>query len=204
MNTLQFLLHFLGHPIKTGAVAASSRRLAEVITNAAELATARTVVEFGCGTGVFTERIAAKLPPGAVFFALEINPQFVQAAQRRCPGVPVIRDSARNAGKHLDSFGRPQCDRIVCGLPWASFSEPQQDDLLSAIGSILAPGGLFLTFAYLQGLLFPAGSRFRRKLLTRFEQVTTTPTVWRNLPPAFVYCARSPVRHSGGESGAQN
>ena len=49
------------------------------------------------------------------------------------------------------------------------------------------PGGQFATFAYLQGLLLPAGQRFKDKLAQSFSKVEKSPTVWRNLPPAFVY-----------------
>ena len=144
----------------------------------------------GLGTGAFTEKIVSKLAPGAVFFAMDINPEFVEVTRRRCPGIRVIQDSVENARRHLESLGRKNCSRIICGLPWASFPGPLQDKLLAAIDDILVPGGGFFTFAYLQGLLLPAGQRFRKKLAAHFSSVTTTPTVWRNLPPAFVYCAR--------------
>lgn len=55
---------------------------------------------------------------------------------------------------------------------------------------VLKPGGKFLSFAYLQGLLLPAGMRFKRKLYARFNNVTKTRTIWLNIPPGFVYCAK--------------
>jgi phospholipid N-methyltransferase len=188
-NDLQaggFLKNFIRHPIETGAVAASSSGLADAITEAANLDDARVVVEFGSGTGVFTEAIARKLPERATFFALEINPAFVEATRSRCPGVDVIHDSAVETKAHLRRRGLDYCDRVVCGLPWASFSETRQADLLETIVQVLRPGGVFVTFAYVQGLLMPAGWRFRKNLKSTFPRVTTTRTVWRNVPPAFV------------------
>ena len=44
-----------------------------------------------------------------------------------------------------------------------------------------------MTFAYLQGLLLKAGKRFRKRLDDTFANVRRSPTVWWNLPPAFVY-----------------
>lgn len=190
MQAWEFMFQFFRNPVATGAVAPSSTRLAEVITDAADLGPARTVIEFGCGTGVFTEKIASKLASGAVFLAIDINPDFVEATRRRCPGIQVLQDSAVNARSHLERLGRTRCDRIICGLPWAAFPETLQQELLATILDILDEGGLFLTFAYLQGLLLPAGRRFRHKLEAAFTEVTTSPTVWSNLPPAFVYCAR--------------
>lgn len=185
-----FLQQFMRHPLLTGAVAPSSRALAELITNEAELANAQVVVELGPGTGIFTERIVGKLPGGATFLAIEANEAFVTATRRRCPGVRVVHDSAVNVRKHLGEAGATFCDRIICGLPWAWFPERVQDELLGAILGCLRPSGRFLTFAYLQGLFLPAGQRFKKKVQETFGVVRRTRIVWRNLPPAFVYVAR--------------
>ena len=44
--------------------------------------------------------------------------------------------------------------------------------------------------AYLQGLMFPNGQRFRRLLGEVFRGVEISPVVWKNIPPAFVYRCR--------------
>jgi phosphatidylethanolamine/phosphatidyl-N-methylethanolamine N-methyltransferase len=189
MNLLDFIRQFVAQPGSTGAIAASSQGLAQLITDEADLAHAQAVVEFGPGSGVFTEQIQRKLAPDATFFAMEVNAEFVLATRARCPDVTVYQDSAVQAEKYLKQHGHETCDCVICGLPWAAFPETLQDELLQTIQTILRPGGRFLTFAYLQGLLLPAGLRFRKKLKGTFGQVTTTRTVWRNVPPAFVYCA---------------
>jgi len=189
VNLVQFLKQFVLHTTKTGAVAPSSEGLADLITDTADLHNASAVIEFGTGTGVFTEKILQKIHDETRFFALEINSDFVKVTRKRCPEVVVYQDSAANAKKYLGELGINECDCIICGLPWAAFSEELQNELLDTIIDILGPGGKFLTFAYLQGLLLPAGMRFKRKLSTRFNSVTKTRTVWLNFPPAFVYCA---------------
>jgi len=189
VNGWEFLKHYIQAPTRTGAVAASSEALADMITGRARLQDARCVVELGPGTGVFTEKILARIRPGTVFFAMEINPTFVAATRLRCPQANVFQDSAEKTAEYLLRCNRRQCDRVISGLPWASFDPSLQDRLLTTILEVLEPGGLFLTFAYLQGLLLPPGLRFRRKLRRAFQKVETTPTVWKNLPPAFVYLA---------------
>ena len=189
MNLIQFLKQFVLHTAKTGAVAPSSEGLADLITETAGLHSASAVIEFGAGTGIFTEKILQKISDETRFFALEINPDFVKATRKRCPEAVVYQDSAANAKKYLDELGINECDCIICGLPWAAFSEELQNELLDTIIDVLKPGGKFLTFAYLQGLLLPAGMRFKKKLSTRFNSVTKTRTIWLNFPPAFVYCA---------------
>ena len=189
VNLIQFLKQFVLHTTKTGAITPSSDGLADLITDTAGLHSASVVIEFGTGTGVFTEKILQKIPVETRYFALEVNPDFVKATRKRCPEAIVYQDSAANAKKYLDELGINECDCIICGLPWAAFSEELQNELLDTIIDILRPGGKFLTFAYLQGLLLPAGMRFKKKLSVRFNKVTKTRTVWLNFPPAFVYCA---------------
>ena len=189
MSVVEFLKYFVTSPNVTGSVVASSERLSDLITDSAVLREISSVVELGPGTGVFTRKIVQKMPEDARFFALEINPEFAREVKKRYPKAIVHCDSAANVRKHLEAAGLNSCDRIICGLPWASFREELQNELLDAIVDVLRPGGMFLTFAYLHGLLLPAGIRFRRKLFSMFRKVTLTRTVWRNVPPAFVYRA---------------
>jgi len=187
VQKLSFLKQFARSPRTIGAVAPSSAALAEVITETAGVREAEVVVEFGPGTGVFTEVIARKLPPNGRFLAVERTAQFIDPLRARCPAVTVVHDSATNTERRLAAMGLNHCDCIVSGLPWATFDDRLQDELLEAVEAVLRPGGRFVTFAYLQGALLPAGKRFRRKLADRFGRVDRTPTVWWNLPPAFVY-----------------
>lgn len=189
MRSLNFIKQFIIHPAQTGAIWPSSTELAHVITDAACLSEASAVVEWGSGTGVFTEQILQKKASKALFFAVELNPDFVSATQARCPTAQIYHDSATETPRFLAQHNCHQCDIVICGLPWAAFDAPLQDALLDTLLNILRPDGRFLTFAYLQGLLLPAGRRFRKKLQSRFSHVTTTRTVWRNTPPAFVYVA---------------
>ena len=184
-----FLRQFVRSPGRTGAVAPSSRHLAAQMIRCANLPATSVVIEMGPGTGVFTERLTARLTPGTDFFALEINPRFAEATRRRCPGVTVHQDSATNARAYLDRIGKPHCDLVVSSLPWASFRPSLQEEILDTIVDILRPGGRLLTFAYLQGLALPSGQRFRKALDARFSGVERTRTVWRNVPPAFIYRA---------------
>ena len=184
-----FLRQFVRAPTRVGALAPSSRHLADEMMRAADVSSASVVIEMGPGTGVFTERLAADLSPGSRFFALEINPRFVEATRRRCPGVIVHDDSATNARLHLENIGEKHCDLIVSSLPWATFRPSLQAEILDTIVDVLKPGGRLLTFAYLQGLALPSGQRFRKALDARFAAVKKSPMVWRNVPPAFVYSA---------------
>lgn len=184
-------VHFLGafvkRPFDTGAVAPSSARLAERMTEGMGLAEAETVVELGPGTGVFTRVIQVQLKPQAHFLCLEINPQLAEVLAGRFPRAQVVNDCAENLARHLEAGGRSSADCVISGLPWAAFKRERQERLLGAVVGALRPGGRFATFAYLHASWLQPGRRFRGLLESRFPRVETSAVVWRNLPPAFVY-----------------
>lgn len=184
---LKFVKEFILSPKSIGAIAPSSSELATTITTAANLAMAKTVVEFGSGTGVFTERILQNIGNDTIFFAMEINPVFVQKTRQRCPEAIVYQDWASNLKKYLESHGQEKCDAIVSGLPWTLFEEEEQNALLRVISESLKPNGTFVSFTYLGGNLSPGGRRFKRSLPSHFSNISRTKMVWNNLPPAFVY-----------------
>ncbi len=190
MYGITFLKQFMAGPKRVGALVASSRWLAEAITEAAGVCEASAVLELGPGTGAVTEVIIRKLGRGAPFLAIEISPEFVEVIRKRCPGVRVVQDSAENAKKRLAEMGAATCDCIVSGLPWASFDDDLQDKLLATVLDVLAPGGRFAAYTYIHSPLLPGGRRFRDKLCGAFREVEKTPVVWANLPPAFVYYAK--------------
>lgn len=189
-SSRRFLPQFLAHPGKVGAVSPSSQRLARRMVEWIDWGEVSAVVEYGPGTGIFTERILSEIEPGTRFFGIELNPNFFAAVQRRFPGVQFYNDSVENVETLCGRHGIEGVDAIVSGLPWASFSEDAQTKYMEATMRVLRPGGQFVTFAYLQGLALPAGRRFKTKLHELFSSVEYSATVWLNLPPAFVYRCR--------------
>lgn len=189
MGVRRFLGEFLKAPSSIGAIAPSSPQLAESITEAAGVSQARVIVELGPGTGALSAAICRKRRPGATYFAIEANAAFVEEMRRRYPDLTVYHDSAVAIRRYVEAAGHAHCDCIVSGLPFATFPDQLQDDLLTAIRDALGPGGRFATFAYVQSLLVRQGRRFQRRLHAEFPNVSKTPTVWRNMPPAFVYRA---------------
>lgn len=189
-DVLTFLKQGLIAAKTTGSMAPSSRGLASYLVEASKLASARTIVEFGPGTGAVTEVILENAASNSVFLAIEINPEFAAALRQKYPTLHIVQDSAANVQTHLNALGINSCECIVSGLPWALFEEPLQKQILDAAWEALAPGGRFVTFTYFFSLWTKGGKRFRRQLNARFNsQVVLSPIIWQNFPPARVYCA---------------
>lgn len=190
-DAVTFLKNFVRHPTQVGAIAPSSSGLVEAMVEWFDWEKAKNVVEFGPGTGVFTKAVVQQLRDDAKFFAIERSAELANTTRNRCPGVTVFEDSVTNVAELCRQESMGHVDAIVCGLPWASFSESLQTEIMDAMLEVLRPGGQFATFAYWQGVVLPAGIRFSRRLGNTFSSVERSHTVWRNLPPAFVYrCIR--------------
>lgn len=189
-SSTRFLPQFLAHPGVVGAVSPSSQRLARQMVEWIDWGEVAAVVEYGPGTGVFTERILSEIKPGTHFFGIEINPIFFATVQQRFTGVRFYNDSVENVETLCEQEGVERVDAIVCGIPWATFSEDVQAKWMDAMMRVLRPGGQFVTFAYLPGFALAAGRRFKNKLHELFTSVEYSATVWMNLPPAFVYRCR--------------
>ncbi len=181
---------FLQHPTRVGALCPSSSSLCRMIASEIGVEEAELVVELGPGTGVITREIVRRLPAGGRLLAIELDPALCSHLERSFPAVRICNDSASRLGAILAESGETAPDAVVSGLPWAIFPESLQREILAAVADSLAPGGWFATFAYLQGLMLPAGMRFRKLLGEMFSTVETSQVVWRNLPPAFVYRCR--------------
>jgi phosphatidylethanolamine/phosphatidyl-N-methylethanolamine N-methyltransferase len=188
-----FFGRFMSSPRTIGAIAPSSTGLCRQMADDASLQGAEVVVEWGSGTGVVTRELAAR--HGGPLVVLEIDPDLAGMTYETVSHLPDARVYAASAAhtRHiLDNLGVGACDRLVSGLPWASFPRSQQDELFDVIEDVLAPGGVFVTFAYVHSLGTHGGRRLLAKLLTRFDDVTASPVVWKNLPPGFVYRATRP------------
>jgi len=188
---ITFLKEFIRSPKNIGAIAPSSMKLAQAIVKHSGVAQASNILEFGAGTGVFTQVILRDKKPDANFIAIEHNDSLSEMLRQRFPDTTVVADSVENVGRIMRQHNMDKSDCIVCGLPWTAFSPEKQNRLIMSAISALAPGGTFATFAYWPLLFLPAGIRFRKMLYNLFTRVEISPVIWKNLPPAIVYrCVR--------------
>ncbi len=119
-QTALFLRQFVQSPHTVGAVLPSSAALAHAMLAPIDFASARTIVEFGPGTGAFTRQIAARLAPRLSVSRHRTEPAIRPAA---CDGIPAlifVHGSVADLTQILATQGIGPVDAIVCGLPWAT------------------------------------------------------------------------------------
>jgi phospholipid N-methyltransferase len=187
---VKFLKEFISNPTSIGAIAPSSPALAQAMVAGLDLQSADAVLEYGPGTGAFTDHILRGLGPRARFAAIELNSRFAAEFRERYPRVSLFEDSVANARKICDSAGIGPVDCIVSGLPWATFPSALQVTILDEMMKVLKPGGRFVTFGYIHAVSLPPARRFAAVLPRYFQAISKSPVVWMNLPPAFVWRCR--------------
>lgn len=190
MESIDFFRNFIKNPSAVGSLIPSSHALAQLITQTAKVQESNTIVEFGAGTGVFTEQIQKTKKENSLFLSFEINTEFAQLTKERCPDVLLYNESAAKTIERLKEHGVDECDCIVSGLPWATLPADIQEDLFETMKQSLRPNGIFATFGYIQSSIMPSMNRFREKLDNSFQETGVTHYVWSNVPPARVYWAR--------------
>lgn len=102
-STWLFGREWLRSPLRVGAVAPSSARLAESMTQGL-MATCGPVIELCPGTGVFTAALLRRGIPAAQVAAIEASESFAAALALRFPQVAVIHDDAARI-RHVSPFG---------------------------------------------------------------------------------------------------
>lgn len=189
----RFAARAVREPGLVGAVAPSSPFLAREMAAVVPSRTAApVVVELGPGTGALSRAVHERLPEGGRHLAIEIDPGMIEHLRADLPWLEVVRGDASRLGALLAEAGVSSVDAVVSGLPWSIFSGELQRDILTEVGKALAPGGAFTTFAYVHALGMSGAQTFRRRLDGAFDEVLTSRTVWRNVPPARVYTCRRP------------
>jgi phosphatidylethanolamine/phosphatidyl-N-methylethanolamine N-methyltransferase len=171
----------------SGTIFPCSKYAAKYALKRINLKDKKSIIELGCGTGVFTKEIIKQKSKETNFFAIEINEELAKEARKKVPEAKIYADSAENTNKYLKINNLKETDIIISTLPWAAFKKDLQIKLLDEILKDLKEGGEFITIAYILGNRLKNGKNFYKLLKGKFKSVKKTRPVIKNIPPAFFY-----------------
>lgn len=180
----KFLTRFVQSPLRIGSVTPSSGRLVRAMLAPVQWEKVRTVVELGAGTGVVTRELKRWLRSGATAFIFENDPVLQGLLRRDHPELHHAVEAAA-MGAVLEDRGFNKVDVILSSLPFANFPADISISILDQIRDRLTVDGVFTAYQY--------SLQMRRLLVERFRHVEVRFVPW-NLPPAFVYTCRVPIR----------
>jgi phospholipid N-methyltransferase len=142
-----FLREFIKHPLQIGSIIPSSRFLERSVIEAAEVHSARTIVELGPGTGGTTKAILRAMTPQARLLSIEINPR-LHALTSHIQDSRYIAHlgSAEQLPEILATYGLDSPEVLISGIPFSTMSHATGSQILAAITEALVPGGRFVAY----------------------------------------------------------
>lgn len=164
-----------------GAIAPSSRYLANNIIKHINFDEKQIILEFGCGNGAITKQILKKMHSSSRLISLEINDPFLKHCQNRFKvynNFEIYNHSAIDFDSLLNDLDIEKVDYLISSLPLAILPKSDLDVLFKKIPKYLINDGSFVQYQY---------SLNKYKFLKSvFDNVSLgfTPI---NLPPAFIY-----------------
>lgn len=180
MNKLLFLFQYIIGPRTVGAVMPSSKYLAEKMIDNIKFSTAKYIVEYGPGTGVFTDKLISKRNKDTVILLIEYNYDFFTSLSEKYKdesNLYVVHGSAENVDKYLENYNIPYVDYVVSGLPFASLPKNMSKVILQKTKKIIRKDGKFITFQY---------TLFMKKYINKYFGIINVGREYRNIPPAYI------------------
>lgn len=175
-----FIKEFIKEPKFIGAIAPSGKELSNKMIEDIDFKSCDCIVEYGPGTGVFTEKIMARKREDTVFLVFETNYEFYKSLNDTYghkKNVKIINDSAENIKFYLEELNIESIDYIVSGLPFTSLPKEVSKAILKASIEVLKDKGYLITFQY---------SLAKKKFFNEYFNDMRIKRSLINLPPAYV------------------
>lgn len=179
-DTTLFVQEWLANPLRTGAIAPSSRKLAAAMAHWLPADPESFVLELGPGTGAVTQALLKRGLREDRLVAIERNPKMAAVLHKRFPRAHIITGDAW----HLDTLLRGHAEKIhsvgavISSLPLLNFPPHKAEALARKIQAVLQPDGKWVQYSYHLGNAQPQGA-------AHFDFLTSD-IVWLNFPPARV------------------
>ena len=142
------------------------------------------IVEYGPGTGVFTNYLLKYMKLDSRLILIERNKYFSSLLKQtiRDPRVVFINDSAENVLETLRSCQEAAADYIISGIPFLLIGEDIKNKILYNTHRALKKQGKFLVYQ----TCFQADHHFKI-YLEKFFPVVNTKFEFMNIPPLRIY-----------------
>jgi ubiquinone/menaquinone biosynthesis C-methylase UbiE len=128
-------------------------RATDVLVRAGQLGSAHRILELGCGTGRFAERLlSGVLPPDARYRGLDISPRMVQLARKRLALFSPRAEVVLTDGSPPTSEPPGSRDRFVAAFVLDLLPESEIADVVREAHRILEPSGLLCISSLTTGI----------------------------------------------------
>ena len=161
-----------------GAISPSSRFLYKQMISPIDLSHDLHIVEFGAGSGTFTDALLKKITSGSQVSIFEIDPLFIKKLQLKYKGDDRVVVYSVGAEESTKFFESETVDYILSSLPLGLMNESIVFKILESAKYILKESGEFIQYQY-----FLQNKKQIRHIFPKVRYRFTP----LNLPPAFIY-----------------
>jgi len=149
-----------------------------------DFSTARLIVEYGPGTGVFSDFLLKNMHPSAHLVLIERNPGMFKCLKKTFTDkrVHLYNDSAENVGDLVNGQWNHKPDYVISGIPFSYIPDDVRRDIVRQTHQVLGDKGKFLayqTFYQKDDHLLVHLEQFFRRVTSEFELL--------NIPPMRIY-----------------
>ncbi len=190
MNKLSFLYQFIVNPKTVGAILPSSSYLGDRMMERIDFKKAKYIVEYGPGTGVFTEKLIKNRDPTTVILLVENNKEFYSLLKEKYKeegNLFIVSGSAENIEQYLRKFNIPYVDYVISGLPFSSLPKNVSSKILLNTTKILKEDGRFITFQY---------TKLKKAFIKQFFTKIDMKREFRNFPPAYIFSCTTSKKYT--------
>ena len=183
-DELRFFKTWATSPLKMGAVSPTSRALARLMVEHANVDPKGFVLELGPGTGVVTEALIEAGIPARRIVSIEYDRDFCGLLKKRFPRVNIIHGDALNLDATLGQFRDIRFSAGISGIPLLTLPKSKRVPYLESILDRLVPGGIVTQLSY--SFLPPQDAVPGRLTVDKSKWVTA------NFPPGRAWIYRRP------------
>lgn len=177
----EFIKEFIKSPKSIGSITPSSKYLSNKMIENVNFEKCNCIIEYGPGTGVFTEKIIARKKEDTLFIVFENDKLFADKLTNKYrykKNVKIINDSAENIKKYLNLYNISDIDYIVSGLPFTSLPREISDKILKTTSSLIQEKDKsFITFQY---------SLVKKNYFNNYFDNINVDRELLNMPPAYI------------------
>lgn len=184
-DSIEFIFQFINKPKLIGAILPSSKYLTKKILSFTDFSQDNLIiVEYGPGTGPFTEGIVKKLKQCGKLILIEQNEKFVKKLSVKYANrenVFIYQESVANVFNILDNHNISKADYIISGIPFSSIPKDITEKILENTKEIMSDESMFITFQY---------SMFKIKTFQKHFKILRKKFTLFNVPSAYVICMK--------------
>jgi phospholipid N-methyltransferase len=149
-----------------------------------DFAQSKVIVEYGAGTGVFTQYLLRNMKTDSQLIVIERNKNFDSILKRNFndPRVAILNDSAENVLEALKDRQVEEVDYIISGIPFLWLDKDLKHKILCNTHKALKSGGKFLAYQ----TIFQTSKDLRVYLERYFRRVRVN-YEFVNIPPMCIY-----------------